>query len=755
MIDTQVTNLPIESKETGKLEEAQAPEGNPVEMESEVVSENSAPEAIIVPEEPVIVAEADVIPDNPVLIAEAELLPDDTAPKVEMLSEETTVVEAVPEKTFPESEEEAEGKIAGAAIESESDTPEEAILKSTNDVSEEETTSEAPDDIPEESTSESADTIPEEFETEEQPISESDQAEGEMIELYDAAALASLTKLELLECLKKIVAEPHKYPRSGVDSLRNAYYKIRRDETEAKKKEFLEGGGEEQDFLAPVDETEAQMKSLLSEYREKRASIIAKEERQKEANLVVKQHLIERLKVLTERLDDFNRRYNEFRDIQRKWREIRQIPQEYSRELGRNYQLYNERFYDIIKINNQFRDYDFKKNLEMKTILCETVERLSKDSDVVSAFHQLQKLHQQWREIGPVSKEYRESIWDRFKAASIVINKRHQAHFDNMKRQEERNLTAKEVLCKEVEAIDYEALKTLRDWDRKISEVEILQKKWRSIGFASKKQNAKIFERFSAATSHFFQKKSEFYRSVKHEMDRNLELKKELIEKAESMKSRTDWKETTKAFIELQNEWKKIGPVSRKHSEATWKQFLSVCDYFFERKSKEASMQKSEEHVNLEAKRTLIEKIRTINQNLSDEEALAELRCYIAEWNTIGYVPFREKDKLHKAFRDSVDKQFDRMKINDRDRRIQQFRSNLTELTSGSRKDKLYDERDRLMRMYDRMKNELQTYENNIGFISSKGGNGLLKEIDRKIVRLREEMEVVVKKIEAIDENLD
>jgi hypothetical protein len=492
----------------------------------------------------------------------------------------------------------------------------------------------------------------------------------------------------------------------------------------------------------------------MAEYRQKQTVMLADEERQKESNLILKQHLIERLKILTESQDDFNKRYNEFRDIQRKWKDIKLVPQEYSKELWRNYQLYNERFYDLVKINNQFRDYDYKKNLEMKTVLCETVERLATETDVISAFHQLQKIHQQWREIGHVAKEHRDTIWDRFKVASTAISKRHQSYYEDIKGQEEKNLEIKESICKELGTIDFNALKTLKDWEKKTEHVMSLQTKWRTIGFATKKQNVKIFDSFRAASDHYFNKKSEFYKSMKKEIDKNIEMKKALVEKAESMKNNDDWKETTKGFIEIQNEWKKIGPVGRKYSETLWKQFISACDYFFVRKNKEASSQKSEEHVNLETKKALIEKIKSIDVTLPEEEALALFRGYLSEWNSIGYVPFKEKDRLHKLFRDVVDKQFDRLKVNERDRRIQQFRSSLTEI-AGSGKNKLYNERDKLMRTFDRMKNELQTYENNIGFISSKGGDGLLKEMDRKINRLRDEMEVVVKKIEAIDENLE
>jgi len=767
MMDSQETNLPKEENtmmdEVGKLEESQAMEVIPViESETNIKLESVAEEE---PEEQQSITIESDSAEEPEIQQVSENT--DTEQKnIESQVEAEPVVDEQPVEEEPvvdEPQVEEEPVVDEPQVDAEPVVDEQQVEA----IPEAETESEDVDNEAEakyESALPVVETEPESIESEaedetgdfEEELTESGE-EDDIIEPLDAAVLAVITKSEIIERLQQIVTEPKRYVRNEVDILKQAFYKLRRVETEAEKKEFLEKGGEEKDFIALEDESELQMKSLISEYKEKRASDAAEEERFKEANLVLKQHLIERLKVLTESQDDFNKRYNEFRDIQRKWKEIRLIPQEYAKELWRNYQLYNERFYDIVKINNQFRDYDFKKNLDMKTALCETVERLAnEETEVISAFHQLQKLHQQWREIGPVAKEFRESIWERFKEASTVINKKHQSHFEGLKEQEEKNLEEKTAICEVIETINFETLKTMRDWEKKTDEVIALQSKWRTIGFATKRQNVKIFERFRAACDNYFNNKSEFYKSIKQEMDKNLELKKALVEKAESMKDSTDWKETAKAFVEIQNEWKKIGPVARKYSETIWKQFIAACDYFFEKKNKEVSSQKSEEVENLEAKRALIGKINTIDESLSDDEALAELRGYIAEWNNIGFVPFKEKDKLYKSFREASDKQFDRLKINERDRRVQQFRSNITELAGGG-KNKLYNERDKLMRIYERMKGELQTYENNIGFfnISSKGGDGLMKEMSRKIARLKEEMEVIVKKIEAIDENLD
>lgn len=584
--------------------------------------------------------------------------------------------------------------------------------------------------------------------TAEAAVVESDNAEEN--------AAGKLTKEEILNRLQALVDAPIETVRGEVESLKQAYYKIRRNEVDELRKAFVEQGGDEKDFTAPEDTQENFLKELLGSYKEKKAAYLAEEEKQKAENYEIKLQLIEQLKMLCESQDDFNKLYNEFKDIQQKWKEIKLVPEEHANELWKEYQTYSEAFYDLIKINNQFRDYDFKKNLVLKTALCEAVEKLQDEKDIISAFHQLQKLHQQWREIGPVAKELREELWGRFKAASTVINKRHQQHFENLKAKEQENLVAKTAICEEIEGIDYAALQTFKDWDEKNNEVLALQQKWRTIGFTPKKHNTKIFERFRAACDVFFTKKTEFYKSIKAEMEKNLEKKRALCEKAEALKDSTDWKGTTEKMIALQKEWKTIGQVTRRHSDSIWKRFITACDYFFDNKNKNVSSQKSEEQTNLEAKKALIEKVKTMDESLDTEEAITTLKEWIAEWNEIGHVPFKEKDKVYKAFHEAVDAQFDRLKVDQRDRRMKSYRNNVSEM-AGKGKGKLYSERDRLMRTYERMKNDLQTYENNIGFltISSKGGSGLVKEMERKIEKLKAEMELTVKKIEAIDENLE
>lgn len=571
-------------------------------------------------------------------------------------------------------------------------------------------------------------------------------------------AAGKLTKEEILNRLTQLVEATTETPRSEVEALKQAYYKLRRNEIDELKKDFLEKGGEEKDFAAPDDEAESKLRQLLTEYKEKRAAVLAEEERVKAENYTLKLQLIDQLKALSESQEDFNKLYNDFKEIQQKWKDIKLVPQEHVNELWKNYQIYSEKFYDIIKINNQFRDYDFKKNLELKTALCETVEKLQEEDDVISAFHQLQKLHQQWREIGPVAKELRESLWARFKAASTVINKRHQQHFETLKGQEQENLAAKTEICEAIENIDYSALKSYKDWDDKSKDVLALQEKWKTIGFAPKKHNVKIFDRFRAACDVYFSKKNEFYKLMKAEMDKNLAKKRELCEKAEALKDSTDWKSTTEKLIALQKEWKTVGSVARKHSDAIWKRFISACDYFFEQKEKNTHSQKNEEKENLARKKALIEKLKTLEQIENPEEAIQALKEITAEWGTIGHVPFKEKDKIYNAYHKAVDEQYDRLKVSKNDRRMQSFRNNLSDLASGDHsKNKLYGERERLMRTYERFKNELHTYENNMGFlnISSKGGNSLIKEMERKIGKLKEEMALIVQKIEAIDENLE
>lgn len=595
------------------------------------------------------------------------------------------------------------------------------------------------------------------------PVKENDPAVEESTENEEALAEVSvitdnLSKEEIVEKLAASVEEPLSGSvRNLVEALKQAFYRLKRLETEEAKKAFVEAGGIEEEFESPKDELEETLKNLLTVYREKKAALNAEEERVKEENLNAKKKIIEQIRELSESKDDFYKVYNEFRKLQQDWKEIKHVPQAAVNDLWKEYQHYTEKFYDLVKINNEMRDYDFKKNLELKQALCEAVERLDSEQDVISAFYQLQKLHQEWREIGPVSRELREEVWERFKQASSIINKKHQQHFDSLRELEQRNLEEKITLCEEIETIEYDKLVSIKDWNDKSKRVLELQEKWKTIGFVPKKHNNSIFERFRAACDSFFAQKSEFYQNLKDNRSENLAKKLELCEKAEALKESQEWKETSDKLIALQKEWKKIGPIPYKQAEAVWKRFISACDYFFEQRNQQQSSQKNEEQENLRLKKEIIEKIEAIDSTLPAKEAIAEIHELMAQFRQIGFVPYREKDKIYKEYRAAVDKHFDRLKVDGSQRRLESFKNNLTEMaSSGKSKNKVLSERDKLMRTHERLRNDIQTYENNIGFlsISSKGGGSLVKEMQRKIESLKEELVLIEKKIEVIDENL-
>ncbi|MDR2086437.1 MAG: DUF349 domain-containing protein [Dysgonamonadaceae bacterium] len=573
------------------------------------------------------------------------------------------------------------------------------------------------------------------------------------------SGIDKLTKNEVVDQLAVIVNEPlNESVKTQVDALKQAFYKLKRIENESAKQVFIQAGGQEEEFVPETDEWEEKLKELLAVFREKKASLTAEADKTKEGNLEAKKAIIEKLKILIENKDDFYKIYNEFRKLQQQWKEIKSLPQNSVNDLWKEYQHYTEKFYDLLKINNEMRDYDFKKNLELKQTLCEAVERLEEEKDIISAFYQLQKLHLEWREIGPVARELREELWTRFKKASSVINKKHQEHFESLRLMEHRNLDEKIAICKEMEAIDYSKLTTFKEWDKQNKQVLALQEKWKTIGFAPKKNNVKVFERFRAACDVFYAKKGEFYKLIKEIMDVNLEKKKQLCEKAEALKDSREWKETSDKLVSLQKEWRTIGQTSHKYSDAIWKRFIAACDYFFEQKNAHLSSQKTGEIENLKKKKDIIAQINAIDESLSGNEAIAQIRELMDEFNNAGYVPFKEKDKIYKEYRTAVNKHFDRLKVDESERRLQSFKSNLNDLSAGESKSKnrLLSEREKLMRTYERLKADIQTYENNIGFlsVSSKGGGGLLKEMNRKIEKLKEELELIVKKVELIDDSL-
>ena len=564
-----------------------------------------------------------------------------------------------------------------------------------------------------------------------------------------------LTKEEILAKLKEVVADVENVAKPEIDGLKQSFYKLHNAEQDAARKLFIENGGAAENFVPQTDCVEEEFKNIMSVIKEKRSALTAELEKQKEMNLQVKLSIIEELKELVESPDDANKSYTEFKKLQQQWNEVKLVPQAKVNELWKNYQLYVEKFYDLLKLNNEFREYDFKKNLEIKTHLCEAAEKLADEADVVSAFHQLQKLHQEFRDTGPVAKELRDEIWARFKAASTTVNRRHQQHFEALKEVEQHNLDQKTVICEIIEAIDYKELTNFASWESKTQEVIALQNKWKTIGFAPQKMNVKIFERFRKACDEFFRKKGEFFKSLKEGMNENLEKKRALCEKAEALKDSTDWKATADELTKLQKEWKTIGPVAKKYSEAVWKRFISASDYFFEQKNKATSSQRSVEQENLEKKKAIIEKLNAIDDQMDTEEATQLVRDLMKEWNGIGHVPFKEKDRIYKQYHSQVDKLFEHFNISVSNKKLSNFKSTISSIQEGSPQ-ALYREREKLVRAFDNMKNELQTYENNLGFLttSSKKGNSLLTEINRKVEKLKADIELVKEKIKVVDENI-
>ena len=564
-----------------------------------------------------------------------------------------------------------------------------------------------------------------------------------------------LTKEDILTKLKEIEEDVESVSRPEIDALKQAFYKIHNAEVEAQKQSFVAEGGKEADFMPLPDALEEDFKAVMASIREKRNQTNAEQEKQKELNLQVKLSIIEELKDLIESPDDPNKNYAEFKRLQQQWNDVTLIPQGKANELWKNYQVNVEKFYDLLKLNNEFREYDFKKNLEIKTHLCEAAERLADEKDVVSAFHQLQKLHQEFRETGPVAKDLRDTIWDRFKAASTLINRKHQKHFEEQKEQERQNLDQKTVICEIVEGIDFNELKGYTSWENKTKEVIALQNKWKTIGYAPLKMNTKIFERFRKACDEFFQKKAEFFKANKEYMAQNLEKKRALIEKAEALKDSTDWKATTDEFISLQKQWKEIGPVAKKYSDAIWKKFIGACDYFFDQKGKATSSKRSVEQENLSKKKEIIQKLKTLEQGEDELDIAQTVKDLMSEWNEVGHVPFKEKDKIYKLYRDQVDALFKKFNLNAASRKLSSYKSSATNIQEKGTQ-AVYREREKLVRNYENLKNELATYENNLGFLTaaSKKGSSLLNELNKKVEKLKEEIMSAEDKIKAFDSQL-
>lgn len=559
------------------------------------------------------------------------------------------------------------------------------------------------------------------------------------------------SKKEVLDRIKEIAHGEEVPQKDEVDYLKTVFYKLHIAEREAKLKEYLEAGGDPETYQVTPDEDEEVFKAEMGVVKERRQQQFREQEAEKEENLKKKLEIIEKIKAMVTSPEEANKAYQEFKALQQEWKEIKNVPAEKANELWRNYQLYVEQFYDLLKLNSEAREYDFKKNLELKTKLCEAAEKLAEEEDVVSAFHQLQKLHQEYRETGPVSKELREEIWQRFKAASTVINKRHQQHFEGLRAREEENLTKKTALCEKVEAIAAEENKGSADWERHTKEIIDVQAEWKTIGFAPQKMNVKIFERFRATCDDFFARKADYFKTLKENFRENADKKRALIEKAKALQDSTDWKATSDKLIALQKEWKTIGMVPKKLGDQLWEEFLGACNKFFEARNAAGAGQRSEEYQNLEKKRDVISRLKAVAEEAGEgiQEKVQEL---VSEYQSIGHVPFKEKDKVYEEYHAVLDKLYKELNISVAKRRLNSFKQNLKQVAERG-EGALDSERARLMRQYETIKQEVQTYENNLGFlsVSSKKGNSLIDEMNRKVQKLKDDMNLVREKIKAID----
>ena len=559
------------------------------------------------------------------------------------------------------------------------------------------------------------------------------------------------TKKEVLARLKEIVANKEFSNKEEIDHLKTSFYKLHIAEREARLKEYLNAGGDPDKYQIVPDEDETVFKAEMAVIRENRTKIFQQQEAEKQANLEKKLEIINKIKAMATSPEQANKSYPEFKELQQQWKEIKAVPANKASELWRSYQLYVEQFYDLLKLNIEAREYDFKKNLELKTKLCESAEKLADEPDVISAFHQLQELHQQYREIGPVAKDLRESIWARFKAASTVINKRHQQHFEDLRAKEEDNLARKTELCEKAEAIAKAENKGASDWEKHTKEIIALQAEWKTIGFAPQKMNVKIFERFRSTCDDFFGRKAAFFKDLKDSFAANIEKKKALIEKARAMCDSTDWKSTGDKFIALQKEWKTIGGVPKKIGDQLWNDFLEACNKFFAARNAANAGVHNEERANLEKKRSIIEKLRNFTAEGVDnvQEKVQQL---IEEYNSVGHVPYKEKDNVYNDYHAALDKLYKELNISTSRRKLDNFKTNLKNVAKRG-EDALDNERGRLMRRYDQLRQEIQTYENNLGFLtaSSKKGNSLVDELKRKVQKLKDDMELVKQKIKAID----
>ena len=563
------------------------------------------------------------------------------------------------------------------------------------------------------------------------------------------------TKQEVIERIKELAHAEEMPQKEEMEQLKTVFYKLHFAQREAEMKAYLDAGGDPEKYQITPDEDEEVFKAEMGVVKERRAKFAQEQEEIKQENLKKKLDIIEKIKAMVTSPEMANKSYQEFKQLQTEWKELKLVPADKANELWRNYQLYVEQFYDLLKLNNEAREYDFKKNLEIKTRLCEAAEHLADEEDVISAFHQLQKLHQEFRETGPVAKELRDEIWARFKAASTVVNKRHQQHFEELRAKEENNLARKTELCEKVEEIAKTDAKGASEWEKLTKAIIDIQTEWKTIGFAPQKMNVKIFERFRAACDTFFSRKAEYFKEIRQKFAENAEKKKALVEQAKALQDSTDWKATTDKIIALQKEWKTIGIVPKKLGDDLWNEFKDACNKFFEARNAINADSRNAERENLEQKRSIIEQLNALAED-TGEEIKEKVQKLIEQYQSIGHVPFKEKDKLYKEYHDIVDRLYKNLNISASRRRLDNFKNNLKQMADKGA-NVLDNERARLMRKYETIRSEVQTYENNLGFLnaSSKKGNSLIDEMNRKVEKLRNEMNLVKEKIRAIDNETD
>ena len=571
--------------------------------------------------------------------------------------------------------------------------------------------------------------------------------------LEEPAKKAYATKQEVLARVREIAHSDEAPQKEELDHLKTAFYKIHLAERDAQMKEYLAEGGDPEKYVLLPDDTEEAFKAEMQIIKEKRAKIFLAQEAEKQENLAKKLEIIEKIKAMVTSPEEANNTYQEFKTLQQEWKEIKAIPADKANEVWKNYQLYVEQFYDLLKLNNEAREYDFKKNLEAKTKLCEAAEKLADEQDIIAAFHKLQGLHQEYREIGPVAKELREEIWNRFKAVSTVINKKHQQFFEDIRAKEEENLAKKTALCEKIEAINLEERKLASDWEKAAQNVIELQGEWKKIGFAPQKMNVKIFERFRIANDEFFGKKAEFFKQLKEQYAANLAKKQEILDKAKELADSTDWKKTGDKLISLQQEWKKSGNVPRKQGEQMWKEFNDTCNKFFEARNKQNAGTRNEEHANLEKKRNIIEQLKSLLGNTGDD-LKKKVQELTAAYNATGHVPFKEKDKIYDEYHNILAKVYKELHISNGKRHLNNFKNNLKNVAEQGG-NALDNERNKLLRRYDQLRADITTYENNLGFLnaSSKKGNSLIEEMNQKVEKLKADLDIIKQKIKAIDEN--